>query len=128
MTRELVALLDGKEIGRVHGDARGRTTFVYDEEWQNAANAYPLSLSAPRSRISPPVRAFARSGGSCRLRSTSHQAQCEPGRSEAHSGTASRRIEAIDLDSVFEMSAHASHKGRGQKNRFAHAPGGGGKK
>jgi serine/threonine-protein kinase HipA len=47
MTRELVALLDGKEIGRVGSDARGRPTFVYDDEWRNAANAYPLSLSAP---------------------------------------------------------------------------------
>ncbi|MEA2894485.1 MAG: serine/threonine-protein kinase HipA [Bradyrhizobium sp.] len=47
MTRELVALLDGKEIGRVHNDARGRLTFVYDDEWRKAPNAYPLSLSAP---------------------------------------------------------------------------------
>lgn len=27
MTNELVALLDGKEVGRVHNDARGRLTF-----------------------------------------------------------------------------------------------------
>jgi serine/threonine-protein kinase HipA len=47
MTRELVALLDGQEIGRVHNDARGRLTFVYDEAWRDAPNAYPLSLSAP---------------------------------------------------------------------------------
>jgi serine/threonine-protein kinase HipA len=44
---ELVALLDGKEIGRVHNDARGRLTFVYGDEWRNAAEAYPLSLSMP---------------------------------------------------------------------------------
>jgi serine/threonine-protein kinase HipA len=47
MTRELVVLLDGKEIGRVHNDARGRLTFVYDDEWRKAPDAYPLSLSAP---------------------------------------------------------------------------------
>jgi serine/threonine-protein kinase HipA len=47
MTGELVALLDGKEVGRVHRDARGRLTFVYADEWRKAADAYPLSLSMP---------------------------------------------------------------------------------
>jgi serine/threonine-protein kinase HipA len=47
MTRELVALLGGKEVGRVYNDARGRLTFVYDEGWRKAPDAYPLSLSAP---------------------------------------------------------------------------------
>ncbi|WP_426422598.1 type II toxin-antitoxin system HipA family toxin [Bradyrhizobium genosp. A] len=47
MTNELVALLDGKEIGRVHNDARGRLTFVYNNYWRNAQDAYPLSLSMP---------------------------------------------------------------------------------
>lgn len=47
MTRELIALLDGKEVGRVHRDARGRLTFVYDDEWRKAADSYPLSLSMP---------------------------------------------------------------------------------
>jgi serine/threonine-protein kinase HipA len=44
---ELVVLLGGKEIGRVHNDARGRLTFVYDDAWRQAADAYPLSLSMP---------------------------------------------------------------------------------
>jgi serine/threonine-protein kinase HipA len=44
---ELVTLLDGKEVGRVHNDARGRLTFVYDDQWRNATEAYPLSLSMP---------------------------------------------------------------------------------
>ena len=44
---ELVALLDGKEVGRVHNDARGRLAFVYDDVWRQAADAYPLSLSMP---------------------------------------------------------------------------------
>ena len=47
MTGELVALLDGKEVGRVHRDARGRLTFIYSDEWRKAADAYPLSLSMP---------------------------------------------------------------------------------
>jgi serine/threonine-protein kinase HipA len=47
MTRELVVLLDGKEVGRLYNDARGRLTFVYDDDWRNAPDAYPLSLSAP---------------------------------------------------------------------------------
>ncbi|MDH2348772.1 type II toxin-antitoxin system HipA family toxin [Bradyrhizobium sp. SSUT77] len=47
MTSELVALLDGREIGRVRNDARGRLTFVYDKDWRHAEGAYPLSLSMP---------------------------------------------------------------------------------
>jgi serine/threonine-protein kinase HipA len=47
MTNELVALLDGKEIGRVQRDARGRIKFVYDDEWRKAPGAYPVSLSMP---------------------------------------------------------------------------------
>jgi serine/threonine-protein kinase HipA len=47
MTNELVALLDGKEVGRVHNDARGRLTFVYDGDWREARGAYPISLSMP---------------------------------------------------------------------------------
>jgi serine/threonine-protein kinase HipA len=38
VTEEIVALLDGKEAGRVHYD-RGRLSFVYNEEWRNAADA-----------------------------------------------------------------------------------------
>jgi serine/threonine-protein kinase HipA len=47
VTDELVALLDGKEVGRVHRDAHGRLTFAYDDTWRKAADAYPLSLSMP---------------------------------------------------------------------------------
>ncbi|WP_027516013.1 type II toxin-antitoxin system HipA family toxin [Bradyrhizobium sp. WSM1417] len=47
MTSELVALLDGREIGRVRNDARGRLTSVYDNDWRQAEGAYPLSLSMP---------------------------------------------------------------------------------
>jgi len=34
-------------IGRVHNDARGRLTFVYDDEWRKSLDAYSLSLSMP---------------------------------------------------------------------------------
>ena len=47
MTSELVALLDGREVGRVRNGARGRLTFVYDNDWRQAEGAYPLSLSMP---------------------------------------------------------------------------------
>ena len=47
MTAELITLLDGKEVGRVRRDARGRLSFIYDDAWRNAPDAYPLSLSMP---------------------------------------------------------------------------------
>jgi HipA-like protein len=47
MTSELVTLLGDKEIGRVRNDARGRLTFVYDDDWRKSEDAYPLSLSMP---------------------------------------------------------------------------------
>jgi serine/threonine-protein kinase HipA len=47
MTSELVAPLDGREVGRVRNDARGRLTLVYDNDWRQAEGAYPLSLSMP---------------------------------------------------------------------------------
>jgi serine/threonine-protein kinase HipA len=47
MTKELIALLDGRETGRVVRGNRGKLTFTYNEQWRNAADAYPLSLSMP---------------------------------------------------------------------------------
>jgi serine/threonine-protein kinase HipA len=47
MTKELIALLDGKETGRIIRDGRGKLTFTYSEQWREAAGAYPLSLSMP---------------------------------------------------------------------------------
>jgi serine/threonine-protein kinase HipA len=61
VTGELVALLDSKEIGRVHNDARGRLTFAYDDDWRKSPDAVPLSLSAPlaaREHGPSVVRAF----------------------------------------------------------------------
>lgn len=47
MSDELVALIDGQESGRVRQGRDGLLTFVYAESWQQARNAYPLSLSLP---------------------------------------------------------------------------------
>lgn len=45
MATELIALLDGREIGRIQRDKRDRLTFVYDDAWRRSPQAYPLSLS-----------------------------------------------------------------------------------
>jgi HipA-like protein len=47
MTKELIALLDGRETGVVARDNQGKLTFIYDEAWRNAADAYPPSISMP---------------------------------------------------------------------------------
>ena len=47
MSEELVAILDGRETGRVVRDDRGRLSFAYKEVWRDAAEAYPLSISMP---------------------------------------------------------------------------------
>ena len=44
---ELAALLAGIEIGRVRKNTRGSLSFAYNDEWREAPNAYPLSLSMP---------------------------------------------------------------------------------
>ncbi len=46
MTNELIALLDGREIGSVHYK-NSRLSFVYRESWRADPDAYPLSLSMP---------------------------------------------------------------------------------
>src|ERR1700687_6366838 len=47
MTTELIAILDGREMGRIVRDKRARLTFTYNEEWRTTENAYPLSISMP---------------------------------------------------------------------------------
>jgi serine/threonine-protein kinase HipA len=42
MTTELIAILDGREMGRIVRDKRARLTFTYNEEWRTSENAYPL--------------------------------------------------------------------------------------
>ena len=43
---ELVALLDGREVGRVR-QVEGRLRFHYADSWRLADGAYKLSLSLP---------------------------------------------------------------------------------
>jgi len=47
MTKELVAILDRREMGRFVRDNRGRVSFTYDDKWREARDTYPLSLSMP---------------------------------------------------------------------------------
>jgi serine/threonine-protein kinase HipA len=47
MSGELVAILDGREAGRVLQHDRGRLSFTYNEARRAAADAYPLSISMP---------------------------------------------------------------------------------
>lgn len=47
MTKELIALLAGIEIGRIRQDQRGALSFRYEDVWQEADDSYPLSLSMP---------------------------------------------------------------------------------
>jgi serine/threonine-protein kinase HipA len=47
MITELIALLNGREIGRVRRDKGGRLSFIYEDGWRDARGAYPLSISMP---------------------------------------------------------------------------------
>lgn len=58
---ELVALLDGHEIGRVVQDRDGRYSFTYAEAWRRRGDALPLSVSMPlqiATHPHEPVAAF----------------------------------------------------------------------
>jgi HipA-like protein len=50
MTNQLIALLDGREVGTVTHKS-GRLSFTYSESWLSNPNAYPLSLSMPLGSI-----------------------------------------------------------------------------
>ena len=47
MTERLIALADGRLLGEIRRDARGRLRFEYDAAWSQEDAAYPLSLSMP---------------------------------------------------------------------------------
>lgn len=47
MNAELIAILDGREAGRVARETSGRLYFIYNEDWRTSENAYPLSISMP---------------------------------------------------------------------------------
>lgn len=54
MTRELAVLLGGRLVGVLSREKGARLSFRYDRAWQDAADAYPLSLSMPYSRREHP--------------------------------------------------------------------------
>lgn len=61
MTDALLALLDGRIIGRIARPRSGRLSFTYDEAWRNDPDAYPLSLSMPPAASAHrhgPIEAF----------------------------------------------------------------------
>ena len=45
MNGELIAILDGRETGRIARDDRGKLSLRYNEAWRTAADVYPLSIS-----------------------------------------------------------------------------------
>lgn len=58
---ELVVLLAGQPIGVVRRHGADRLSFVYEEAWQEADDAYPLSLSLPlleRTHGDEAIRAY----------------------------------------------------------------------
>jgi serine/threonine-protein kinase HipA len=54
---ELLALLDGREVGTVR-HVRGRLSFTYSDSWRGAPGAYPLSLSMPLAAAEHPHAAI----------------------------------------------------------------------
>jgi len=42
---ELIAILDGRETGRIARDDRGKLSLRYNEARRTAADVYPLSIS-----------------------------------------------------------------------------------
>jgi serine/threonine-protein kinase HipA len=47
MSAELIALIGDRIIGRIRRLPQGRLAFTYEEDWRDADDAYPLSLSMP---------------------------------------------------------------------------------
>jgi serine/threonine-protein kinase HipA len=47
MIKELIAVVDSREMGRITRDRNGKLSFVYNNDWRNAPDAFPLSLSMP---------------------------------------------------------------------------------
>lgn len=61
MSEQLIVLLNGREIGQVTRDRRGRLRLLYADDWREADGAFPLSLSMPLAAAEhghKPVEAF----------------------------------------------------------------------
>lgn len=48
---ELLIVIEGEPIGRVHEDRRGQLTLDYAEAWRQSPNGYPLSVSMPLADV-----------------------------------------------------------------------------
>src|SRR3546814_8067270 len=49
VTDRLIVLLGGRIVGNLVRDRRKRLSFRYEDDWRDARDAYPLSLSIPLS-------------------------------------------------------------------------------
>ena len=61
MTDELVALIDGEDVGRVTHGKDAQLSFTYNDRWRRGDDAYPISLSLPLAVAEhghEPVHAF----------------------------------------------------------------------
>ena len=47
MSAQLLPLVNGREIGRIGRDRRGRLSLVYSDDWRETDGAFPVSLSMP---------------------------------------------------------------------------------
>ncbi len=47
MTKELRVLVNDRDLGSIFQSANGKLSFVYDREWLNSIDHYPLSMSMP---------------------------------------------------------------------------------
>jgi hypothetical protein len=55
MTTELIAILDGREMGRIVRDKRARLTFTYNEQWRrDRERLSTFDLYSPGSRAARP--------------------------------------------------------------------------
>jgi serine/threonine-protein kinase HipA len=59
VTDELVTLLDGQIVGSVRPRTAGHLSFVYEQAWRDAEEAYPLSLSMPLAASEHPHKVVA---------------------------------------------------------------------
>jgi serine/threonine-protein kinase HipA len=54
---ELLALIEGQVAARVRGDRYGRLSLEYEQDWLDAAQAYPLSVTLPLTTLTHPHKA-----------------------------------------------------------------------
>jgi serine/threonine-protein kinase HipA len=56
--KELLVFVNGEEIGSLIQRETGRLSFIYNEEWRNTTDSFPISLSMPltqKRHDGPPI-------------------------------------------------------------------------